>query len=467
MSQQALDLGRSIQIVRRHRVFVVVVVALAILGGAAYAVLKPPMVTSTALIALPTSTNAQAPATTTGGTDAFTATQEVVAGSYHVLSGALLDVRPAMTLTELHHNIHIGSPSPDIISVTAQGKNAADAEATANAVANSYVSYVNSPHSAVGHITAHLLESASSASGPARTSRVIIGALVGGLVGVLIGVIVALAIGRSDRRLRTRDEIANSIGIPVLASAPVAHPSAAAGWTKLFESYTPTAVHAWQLHTALRQAGMPKPGFGRPAYNGNGNGSSLSHVDLASAYGGDGGPFTLGVLTLSSDSRALALGPQLAVFAASQEIPTALVIGPQQDAAATATLRTACAAPPSEASMRHGQLQLTAYDQGAVDVKAGTSLVVVVAVVDSRAPKMPDTMRTNATVLGVSAGAATAEQLARAAVAAAADDREITGILVADPDPTDQTTGRVPHLARPGRHRLPNRLRGIVTEIRR
>jgi capsular polysaccharide biosynthesis protein len=466
MSQQALDLGRSIQIVRRHRVFVVVVVAFAVLSGAAYAVLKPPMVSSTALIALPISTNSQsAAATTTGGTDALTATQEVVADSYQVLSGALPDVRPAMPVTELHHNIQVGSPSPDIISVTAQGKNAADAEANADAVANSYVAYVNSPHSAVGHITAHLLESASSASGPARISRIVIYALLGGLVGILIGVIVALVIGRSDRRLRARDEIANSIGIPVLASVPVAHPSAAAGWTKLFESYKPAAVHAWQLHTALRQAGMTRPGLGRHAYSGNG--SSLNRGDLASMYDDDGGPFTLGVLSLSSDSRALALGPQLAVFAASQEIPTALVIGPQQDAAATATLRTACAAPPSEASTRHGRLQVTAYDQGAVDMKAGTSLMVVVAVVDSRAPKMPDTIRTNATVLGVSAGAATAEQLARAAVAAAADGREITGILVADPDPADQTTGRVPYLARPTRRKLPNRLRGIVTEIRR
>jgi hypothetical protein len=91
----------------------------------------------------------------------------------------------------------------------------------------------------------------------------------------------------------------------------------------------------------------------------------------------------------------------------------------------------------------------------------------VVAVVDSRAPKMPDTMRTNATVVGVSAGVATAEQLARAAVAVSADGREITGILVADPETTDQTTGRIPQLARPARSRLPNRLLGIVTEIKR
>ena len=92
--------------------------------------------------------------------------------------------------------------------------------------------------------------------------------------------------------------------------------------------------------------------------------------------------------------------------------------------------------------------------------------MVVVAVVDSQVPKMPDTMRTTATVIGVSAGAATAEQLARAAVVAAADGRDITGILVADPDPADHTNGRIPHLDHPVRRRRP-RLRGIVTEIRR
>ena len=275
----------------------------------------------------------------------------------------------------------------------------------------------------------------------------------------------ALAVGRNDRRLRERDEIANSIGIPVLASVPVAHPSSARGWTKLLEDYKPTAVHSWQLRTALQQLGIARPGFGRSAYDGNG--SSLYDDDRVSVYDGDGGRFSLVVLSLSSDSGALALGPQLAAFAASQEIPTALVIGPQQDAAATATLRTACAAQLSEASMRHGLLRVTAYDEGSVDVQPDTALVIVVAVVDSRAPKMPDTMRTNATVIGVSAGAATAEQLAWAAVVAATDGREVTGILVADPDPADQTTGRIPHLARPARHRRPNRLRGIVTEIRR
>ena len=76
-------------------------------------------------------------------------------------------------------------------------------------------------------------------------------------------------------------------------------------------------------------------------------------------------------------------------------------------------------------------------------------------------------MHTAVAVLGVSAGAATAEQLARAAVSAAADGRDIAGILVADPDPTDHTTGRLPQLAPPAHRKMPTRLNRFSTEIRR
>ena len=86
---------------------------------------------------------------------------------------------------------------------------------------------------------------------------------------------------------------------------------------------------------------------------------------------------------------------------------------------------------------------------------------------DSRAPQAPDTMRTTTSVLGVSAGMVTAEQLARVAVASAAGGRDIAGILVADPEPSDRTTGRIPNLVRPTQRRYPTRLKGVTTEIRR
>ena len=71
------------------------------------------------------------------------------------------------------------------------------------------------------------------------------------------------------------------------------------------------------------------------------------------------------------------------------------------------------------------------------------------------------------TVLGVSAGTVTAEELARVAVSAATDGRDIAGILVADPDPADHTTGRLPELARPAQRRMPARVTGIPMGTRR
>jgi capsular polysaccharide biosynthesis protein len=134
----------------------VILFAFGILCGVAYTVVKPAMFTSAALIALTPPVSTAQPATT--GTDPFTATQEVVVGSSQVLLGALPDVRPAMSPTELGGDIQVTSPATDIISVSAKGKNAADAEATANAVADSYVAYVSSSHSAVGRVQAQVLD---------------------------------------------------------------------------------------------------------------------------------------------------------------------------------------------------------------------------------------------------------------------------------------------------------------------
>ena len=344
MSQQALDLRRSIRILSRRKVLLGLMVALGILAGGAYAWLHPPMVTSTALVLLPQSTQAAqgAAAATNGGPDPYTATQDVIATSNHVLSAALPNVRPAMSLNELRSEVHAGSPTGYIISISAQGKVAAEAVATANAVAHSYVDYISSAGNAVGHVPAQLLEQATTATGSARISRLVVYGLVGAVFGALIGVIVLLALGRADRRLRERDEIANSIGVPVLASFPVGHPTDAAGWTKLLEAYKPGALHSMQLRRAIQQLGT-------------------AAVDVNS--GGESGGWSFAVLSLSSDPGAMALGPQLAVFAASQGIPTALVIGPQQDADVTATLQTACAAPPSASSERPGQLQVTVSRQ--------------------------------------------------------------------------------------------------------
>jgi capsular polysaccharide biosynthesis protein len=447
MSQQPLNLRRSVQIVRRHKRLFGAVVVLGLLIGAAYAVLKPPMLTSSALVVLPQlpATSGQTASSSAGGgagTDIDT--QIVIAGSDAVLAKALPHVSPAMSLQALENNIKATSLTGNIISIAASGKTAAQAETTANAVASSYVAYVSAADSPVGRVLARILQPAANATGAKLPTRIAIYGLLGALAGALVGFIISLVIGHNDRRLRERDPIANSVGLPVLASFPVEHPSDAVGWARLLEEYEPGPVHAWRLRATLQQLGMTEAAPGN----------------------GAGGVPSVTIVSFASDPGALALGPQLASFGASLGIPTALVIGPQQDANATATLRTAGAAAPHDSErMRH--LRVFVSDDGDISVPRGAGLIVVVAVVDSRTPRMPETARTAVTVLGVSAGVATAEQLARAATAAAADGREVIGILVADPDPDDQTTGRIPNLAPPARRPLPTRVNDMPTEIRR
>jgi capsular polysaccharide biosynthesis protein len=453
VSEQELNLRRSLRVMRRHRNLIASATALGLLLGSAYSVHDPPMLTSTALVVLPAAvqsagaaTGPGAGATTGNGPDPYMVTQIVIAGSDPVLSSALSEVSPAMSLQTLRNEIHIASPATGILSISAKGRTAGQAEITANAVAESYTAYVSSRASLAGLVSAHVLDSAVTASGTAAVKQLVIYALAGGVFGALIGITLALVIGRRDRQLRECDEIAGSIGIPVLASFPVDHPRDAAGWTKLLEEYKPGDLDAWRLRNALRQLGMV--GFNVNNYS-------------------DGGSSSLAILSLSSDPGAMAVGPQLAVFAASLGISTNLVVGAQQDTDATATLRTACDVPPPASSKRSSYLRVTVSDGGPATGQPGAALTVVVAVVDAQTPRVAETMHATTTMLAVSSGATTAEQLARAASSAAADGREIDGILVADPEPTDHTTGRNPELPAPIQPKIPRRLRGLTTEIRR
>src|SRR5215469_7881603 len=52
MSEQALDLKRSVRIVRRHWLVVTAVAAAGLVAGSAYTVLRPPVLTSTALVSV-------------------------------------------------------------------------------------------------------------------------------------------------------------------------------------------------------------------------------------------------------------------------------------------------------------------------------------------------------------------------------------------------------------------------------
>jgi capsular polysaccharide biosynthesis protein len=435
MSQQPLTLRSSFRIVRRYKILVGIAAAIGLIAGVGYGSLNTPMLTSEALVVLPVSALAMP-------------TEVVIAQSTPVLSNALPNVSPSMSVAALRSIIQVSSPTANILQISAGGATATQAEDNANAVANSYVAYVTSPGSPVGRLSARILSPAEVATGTSPLVHRLTYAIVGLLAGLVVGYVIALARSRINRggRLRLRDEIANSIGIPVLASLPATRPSSAADWGDLLSTYEASPVYAWRLRKALQQlalAGVHMTG-GRE----DGRGSSVAVVSLA------------------NDPGALALGPQLAVFASSLGIPTALIVGPHQEPNLTAALQTACAElkqPPG-----HPQLKTVVTDQLDAGSYPGALLAIVVGVADPDQPEVATMMRTTATVVGVTAGAVTADQLARVAVSIAADDRDITGILVANPDPVDQTTGRIPQVVRMTPQQVtPTRVTGKVTEAKR
>lgn len=426
MSGQTLNLTRAARIMRRHMILIGACALLGLAANTVHTMVQPQVFTSSALVVLAPSVNL--------------GTQAVVVDSVPVVVDAMRRADLGLSLEALQTRVHARRASAQMLAISVQGDTPSWARTAANAVSNAYVAYVTSTRNPVGRQPAQVFVAAAPATVKPLSTRLLEAAGLGFLIGLLVGVITALAIGRNDRRLRQRDAIADSMGVPVLASVRASSASDAAGWASLVEHYEPEAADAWQLRRVLRHLGV---------------------ADVNSPETPARGTSSVTVLSLASDRNALAIGPQLAALAATDGVPTALVIGPQQDTKATAALRAACDA---ASTHRTPNLRLSVSDSGAVAEAPSGTLTVAVAVVDGQTPRVAQTMRAAVTVLGVTAGEVKAEQLVRVAASAAGDGRDIIGVLVANPLPSDETTGLMPELARPDNDRMPTRMIGVVTE---
>ena len=192
-----MDFRRFWQAVRRFKYIVILCVIIGVGGGIAYTVVSPPLFTGTALVVLPT------------GAKFNIQTEVLVASSDPVLLEAAETVSPPMSLQLLRQRVQVGDLTADVVSISGKATTASRAEELANSVANSYLAYIKAPSSLGGVLPGRIMEAATTASGSAMRDRAEEGAL-GGAVGLLIGVVIALSLGRADKRLRQRDDIADA-----------------------------------------------------------------------------------------------------------------------------------------------------------------------------------------------------------------------------------------------------------------
>jgi capsular polysaccharide biosynthesis protein len=400
VSAQQLDVKKSWRAIRRDRLLIVAIALIGLVAGIAYAFGQPPMHTATSLVVLPPPPAADQEKAE--GTQSIE-TQVFIAESEPVLKSAGQNLSPAMSTTTVRDRVKVTAVTTDVIKIDAKGTTAAQSMQLANAVAEVYLVFITTDQVLPGDLGkktgARVLEQATTARGGNPAVHLGIWGLLGALIAAVAGAIGVLAKARGDRRLRLRDEIADAVGLPVLASVSSYRATDVSDWTYLLDHYSPTAVEAWSLRKTLHHLGLDVKG-----------GSQLS----------------LTVVSFAGDEKALPLGPQLAALATSIGIRTSIVVDTHQEPA--------------------GKVALDIH----------------LVVVDREAPHLAGTTRTTNTIVALSAGMVTAEELARLAVAAAADDRTIDGLVVTDPDPSDRTIGRVSQSVRRSGSRLPTLLTGTT-----
>jgi capsular polysaccharide biosynthesis protein len=478
-----------------------------LVAGTVYAVAQPPPRTSTTLVLLPTPARAESSSSDVD-------TQVQIALSSSVLERAGRTVAPALSARSVKKMVAVRAPTPQLLQIEATSTKAAEARAVSQAVADSYVGYVTNtarevtdaaladltirkddltqhiqqlqdeiaasakrqrainPESALGRKEAQVLaqlrsqqadlvvqldkvkdkiatggdvgsiagagttvvQNATVATGLPTVLRLVLWALLGAIAVAILAAVALLVAARRDPRIRLRDEIADAVGSPVLGALRSRPQHSVAGWPTLLETYEATAVESWAFRQVLRGV-LPDDRKRQLRVAG-----TIDH------------PQSLSMLSLADDEAGLAMAPQLAAFAASSGITTRLLTAIGHESAASLW---AASEIDRDAPLRPGLYVGDVPDGTTID------LSIHIIVLDRGQPSLGDATVTEATVLAVAAGTATEQELARTAIAVDNAGRCIDGILVADPDPTDRTSGRHTMDDRSRRPSLPTKLTGI------
>ncbi|HEX4493313.1 MAG TPA: Wzz/FepE/Etk N-terminal domain-containing protein [Acidimicrobiia bacterium] len=488
MTEQPLDLRRMAGAIWRQRIRFLACAVIGLLLGTALAIASPPPYTARALVLLPASG-----LDSTGAPTRDVQTQVRIASSSDVLGRASRALHPSPGIAELRHRVHVSAPTPDLLQFAVHAPSKQVAETTANQVAASYVqwsqqgtsalvsrvvttlkarattltaqatnlqSQIDAGLAALGQLDptsaaaaseqAHLdslrsqqsdltsqllnlnsqisdvqsnsavtnsgtsvLQRASGASSAlALTLTRDLG--LGLLLGLIAGAVVALAYERRDRRLRRRDDIARAAGVPTIASVSTTSARSPEERLELMSRYEPTLDASFGLRWILRH--------------------------LLTAH--DDGPARVLVLQLPGDDAAQAVPLQLAAFSARAGVRTVLV---DPIARPAIDLTTGGADhdddDPSIPALPNLWLVDPRADAREIE-RCDPQLVIGVLVANGSPIERGNPDRLTTTLLAVSSGFATSETLGAVSMAASESGRSLLGVIVANPEPRDDSSGR-------------------------
>ena len=512
MINQVTDMQSIASTLRRRSRLLAAAALLGFILGFGYVLALPPPVTSTTLVLLPTPAVSEV-------SNSDIDTQVRIALSATILERAGQAVAPPLSARSVKKMVDISAPTNQVLQIEATSRNGAKAQKVSQAMADAYVGYVSNtakevtaaaladlttrrddlkaeiaqldkeilastkrqkalnPNSPEGikeaqliaalraqHadfrlqldrvedkiVTGGLVESSSgtgtSVMQPATVDtgmplllRLLFWGSLGGLTSTVLAAIILLATASRDPRLRLRDDIADAVGSSVLAAAPGRPQVSVAGWSTLLETYEATPVEAWAFRQVLRGVA---PG---------------DRAHQARPPGKVDHPQSLTVISIAGDEAGLSIGPQLAAFASSLGIRTRLVTGVGHEWAAAA-LWAACA-------VEHKTTLRPDLYLADVPAEEAIDMTITLVVVDRAQPNLGEAPSA-ATILSVAAATATEQELARVAVAVDDSGQRVDGIVVADPDRTDRTSGRHTMDERSRRPTLPTRLTGISSSER-
>jgi len=488
VNEQPLNLHASLREIWRRRLLVILVASLCGLGGLAYGLLRPANETAVALVLLPPSVASGSGNSgntgNTGNVGNGIKTDSVIARSTPVLAAAGAKVSPPLGALEVEKLVTVTPVSGQILQIQAQAPASRYATQLANAVAASYVHYVGQLETdtaraavvalqrestqlaqqvknlqyEIGAVTARITsEGAGSSQGQqdtnlvgslrsqqnqvslqlngvtnqitnaqiangstASTTRILqmatvqptskyvfpieaaIIAFASGALGSAVFVLVRLQHGH---RLRLRDEIARTAGAPVIASIDAPRCTTVSAWRELLAG-RPRATTEWSLRHVLQSL----PNSSRPRR-------------------------AVRVISFAGDSPALTTGPRLALHAAASGISTVLVpeVPPESDDRSLTPLRAALTS--AEPVNRGLPLTLGLNDTG----QDPPELVVSLVVFHGSSAVLIPTDAVN--LLSISASAVTDEELAQLALQATDRGLVLEGVVVVNPDPSDNTSG--------------------------